>query len=261
MGASETDEEFLAFQVDSALQTAYENAKEETSELNESYEAKVNALVAFKSDHCTTYDDFFEEGREAVRPIFKDVKRLFFSPNGDYYNLLRAYVAASIFDVTAVGELNHDQIVDRINDLDKFGFDEFRDGHGIRDDMIDELPTYLALVNATPAEFWDSLDGAEEYDEKLVKKQQSNPEKYAGQTWRDDPIEKARRVWEWWKTNHHKLTFISTAARLVVLVQTSSASVERVFSQVKFIVEAIGERGLEETLETRLMCRINKYDS
>ena len=48
---------------------------------------------------------------------------------------------------------------------------------------------------------------------------------------------------------------------LVVLVQTSSASVERVFSQVKFIVEAIGERGLEETLETRLMCRINKFDS
>ena len=116
MGASETDEEFIAFQVDSALQTAYENAKEETSERNESYEAKVNALVAFKSDHCTTYDDFFEEGREAVRPIFKDVKRLFFSPNGNYYNLLRAYVAASIFDVTAVGELNHDQIVDRINE-------------------------------------------------------------------------------------------------------------------------------------------------
>ena len=32
---------------------------------------------------------------------------------------------------------------------------------------------------------------------------------------------------------------------------------ERVFSQVKFIVEAIGETTLESTLETHLMCRVN----
>ena len=64
-------------------------------------------------------------------------------------------------------------------------------------------------------------------------------------------------MWEWWKTP--RLNFMSTAARLVVLVQTSSASVERVFSQVKFIVESIGVNALEDTIETRLMQRINVY--
>ncbi len=53
------------------------------------------------------------------------------------------------------------------------------------------------------------------------------------------------------------------AVRLVVLVQTSSASVEPVFvfSQVKIIVDTIGigELTLESTLETRLMQRVNDY--
>jgi hypothetical protein len=131
--------------------------------------------------------------------------------------------------------------------------------------MIDELPAYLVVVNATPDDFWGEVDGAAKYDEKLTEKQESDdPEiaaKFAGKTWNDDRIEKARRIWEWWKTYHYKLTYFSTAARLVALVQTSSASVERVFSQVKIIVEAIGETALESTLETRLMCRVNDYDS
>ncbi len=49
------------------------------------------------------------------------------------------------------------------------------------------------------------------------------------------------------------------AVHLAVLVQTSSASVEPVFSQVKIIVDTIGELTLESTLETRLMQRVNDY--
>jgi len=59
---------------------------------------------------------------------------------------------------------------------------------------------------------------------------------------------KARRMWEWWR-----------AHRLVALVQIFSASVERVFRQVKFIVETIGVSALGDTMETRLMSRINDY--
>ena len=66
-------------------------------------------------------------------------------------------------------------------------------------------------------------------------------------------------MWEWWRAHHHKLTYFSLAARLVALVQISSASVERVFSQVKFIVETIGLSVLEDTMEIRLMSRINEY--
>ena len=45
------------------------------------------------------------------------------------------------------------------------------------------------------------------------------------------------------------------------LVPISSAFVERCFSQLKFIIEAIGELKLEETLETRVMERMNNYYS
>ena len=55
------------------------------------------------------------------------------------------------------------------------------------------------------------------------------------------------------------LTYFFIAARLVALVPISIAAVERVFSQVKFIVETSGVSVLEETLETRLMERVNRY--
>ena len=86
--------------------------------------------------------------------------------------------------------MNQVQIEDRIKDLKKFGFDEFCDRHGILDDMIDELPAYLVVVNATPDDFWGEVDGAAKYDEKLTEKQESDdPEiaaKFAGKTWKDD---------------------------------------------------------------------------
>ena len=85
------------------------------------------------------------------------------------------------------------------------------------------------------------------------------PEKYNGRTWQDDRIEKSRRVWEWWRAKFPNLTYFFLAARLVALVPISSASVERTFSQVKFIVETVGESVLEENLEARVMERVNKF--
>ena len=65
----------------------------------------------------------------------------------------------------------------------------------------------------------------------------------------------------WWRAKRWdaSLHHFTWAARLVVLVQLSSASCERVFSQVKLIVETCGVSPLEETLETRLMERCNVY--
>jgi hypothetical protein len=71
----------------------------------------------------------------------------------------------------------------------------------------------------------------------------------------------ARRIWEWWKT---KVTYVKlfdywpTALRLVVLVQPSSAFVERAFSQVKHIVDQLGVSALQSNIEARLMVRCNK---
>jgi hypothetical protein len=67
-------------------------------------------------------------------------------------------------------------------------------------------------------------------------------------------------VWEWWRTYFKKLTYFSLAARLVVLAPITSAAVERVFSQVKFIIQTTGESGLQETLSVRIMERTNTYN-
>ena len=44
-----------------------------------------------------------------------------------------------------------------------------------------------------------------------------------------------------------------------VLLLLSFVAVERIFSQVKFIIETTGVSALEESLETRAMERVNHY--
>lgn len=131
--------------------------------------------------------------------------------------------------------------------------------------MKKEVVAYKAAVNATALrdgtdnDFWSGVEGAEEYDKSLKAKIKANP-RLEGKTWLDDPVEKARRLWEWWRVHHGKFTYFSMAARLIVLVQASSCAVERVFSQVKYILETIGDSALEENIEGRLMERFNRYE-
>ena len=110
--------------------------------------------------------------------------------------------------------------------------------------------------------FWSEIEGAKEYDANLAKKREEDPDKYDDDySWEDDRIEQARRVWEFWRANAEKLPHLFDVARLIAIVPISSAGVERVFSQVKFILETVGDSALEETLEVRVMERCNCYKS
>ena len=68
----------------------------------------------------------------------------------------------------------------------------------------------------------------------------------------DDPREKARRIWEWWRIHQEKFIYVKTAVRLVVLVQVSSAPVERVFSRLRLIVETSHQNTLHDAILLRL---------
>ena len=59
--------------------------------------------------------------------------------------------------------------------------------------------------------------------------------------------------------HHEKFTFFSKTARLVALVQISSAAVKCVSSQVKYIIETAGDSLLGENINCRLMEWVNKY--
>ena len=80
-------------------------------------------------------------------------------------------------------------------------------------------------------------------------------------SWKSDAGERLRRIYEWWRIvmNEKKtsLPYFQQAIRLVVLTQPSSASCERVFSQLTFIRRMVGDNILGEMLELRALLRCN----
>ena len=156
---------------------------------------------------------------------------------------------------------SHDEIKEAVQDLTHFCFDEFCSSSGTVDDMIEQIPSYMVKVQSTTSKFWKNVAGAEKHNAKLAKKAADGPEKYGSATWKTDPIEQARCVWWWWRETHNYqgIHFFSIAARLVVLVQVSSASVERIFSQMKLICETTGNIPLEETVLACVFQQCNDY--
>ena len=76
-------------------------------------------------------------------------------------------------------------------------------------------------------------------------------------TWREDEAEYSRRIWEWWKTRVGKFPYHSLALRLIVLTQTSSCSVERVFSRLQLIREICGKKSKEDITFFRILLQCN----
>ena len=237
-----------------------ETAKQVTVDNGYEVQRAKDSLALFCNNHCVTYDEFRAHGVKVSAPIADEYKRLFISPSGDYYNVLKAYMAARSLNPLVAGTMGDLELREAILDLGAYGIDEFRPA--ALQDLIAELPTYCGAINSTPSDFWSQVDGAQKYDLDLKRKIENDPDKYdANFTWKDDRIEQPRRVWEWWRVMGKKFRYFFTAARLVAIVPLSSASVERVFSQVKYIIETTGESVLEESLEARVMERVNDYSS
>ena len=75
--------------------------------------------------------------------------------------------------------------------------------------------------------------------------------------WKEDGGEYAERIWQWWKARKKHYPMHYLALRLIVLIQLSSCSVERVFSKLKDIRDAVGDRMLEDISEIRLLLQCN----
>ena len=72
-----------------------------------------------------------------------------------------------------------------------------------------------------------------------------------------DPGEYAERIWQWWGPRKKMFPKHYMAIRLVVLTQTSSCFVERVFSKLKLIRDAVGDNMLEDITEIRVLVQCN----
>lgn len=239
------------------LMSNLDAAKKDVLEKDADLKHATDKLTKFATDHCTTVADFKAYGMDIARPVAVEYKRLFLDSSGDYYTIIKANMAARALNPLVAVTMTDLELKETLTDLSAFGFDELRPA--AIQDIISEIPAYRAIIASTSVTFWSEVDGADKYDHGLSKKQEGDPEQYTDRTWKDDRIEQSRRVWEWWRVKGSKLHYFFSAARLVAIVPLSSASVERVFSQVKFIIETVGENVLEETLEARVMERVNDY--
>jgi len=206
--------------------------------------------------------------------------------SGELTAFKKATWACQVFDPDILAHEHISSLELRIDALVNFGFLQF--SPDFLSGMKKELP--LAIEHAKRSFDWSTLKGAKEYDIGLERRDERHKyqqerkaqlnkdavidsEKDAPtppptpkreikfKTWREDPGERGRRIWEWWVLRVKKQTtfyFFKKAVRLVVLVQVSSACVERVFSQLVQIMNACGSGLLRDALQFRLFRLINK---
>ena len=225
-----------------------------------------------------TAEQFEAYGRAAVLPGFEYFAKLFVAADGEMWGLKMAYYAATVFDALKLRDMTAASAILRIDHLVHFNFPEFTPA--FLADLKTELPKVLA--HAQKPFDWTGVPGAAEYDAALSRKIKRKQAKAAAAAapaaaassssvvaapvipevserteeeffdWKQDPVERARRLWEWWVPRVGEFRFWTKALRLVALVQPSSAEVERLFSQ-------IGVAGLEEGYEARTMTRVNHF--
>jgi len=170
-----------------------------------------------------------------------------------------------------------------VNDLKYFGdgFSELFEEINFLDGMKKEINGVKWLAEVVFD--WDNMEESEQYKQRQNRKKLREKKRLSLQQvdlgiddvfgnndgrihdfddWREDPGELSRRIYGWWcaqfKFCPKKIYYFTLALRLVVLVQTSSCSVERIFSQLQYIRRVCGHAVLESTLELRCQMRYQR---
>ena len=178
---------------------------------------------------------------------------------GKLHNLYLAFKGAEIFDPLRVKEMSEPATMQQADLLPRFGFPEFNDE--FVEALKNEIPRYRRMARAHFD--WNALDGAKEYNEKIQELNAGRGNdptlrEPAYPNWEHDPAERGRRIWLWWRIRVYEVQefeYITVALRLIALVPPSSCGIERVFSQLKLVLDSCGDNILESTIESRLFER------
>ena len=181
------------------------------------------------------------------------------------YPVKVAFAGCAIFDPLLTIQLSDAMCEAMIDKLALFGFPQFIDPDFMTR-LKAELPKLKKHMNMAYMYDWDMVEGAVEYNADLARKnslRQGNDSSRVPhvETWKDDVAECARRIWLWWRERSRAKLALPTfveAVRLVVLVPPSSAAAERAFSQLKLILEVVGNQPKEDNVECRMHVRCNK---
>ena len=209
-------------------------------------------------------------GTAGLQAGYDYYEALYNTPGGELYLLKSAYQGALVFNPLKLKDLDRTAADLLIDLLANFNFPEFTPD--FLEHLKQELPEVMRQVKM-PFD-WSAVRGAAEYDKALKAKLARAAAASSSTTaihreglvaaevkdWKDDNIETARRIWEWWRARLRDvcvLKYWPEALRLVALVQPSSAKMERIFSQLKLTLDAVGCHCLEKTVETCLFAREN----
>jgi hypothetical protein len=138
----------------SVLHAAWKDVMEKDTDLK----TATAKLTNFAENRCVTAADFKAYGMEVVRPVAAEYKRLFLDSNGDYYNIMKANMAARVLNPLVAATMSDLELKEALNDLSSYGFDELRPT--AIQDIISEIPTYRRIIASTSKSFWSEVDGA-----------------------------------------------------------------------------------------------------
>jgi hypothetical protein len=266
-------------------------------ELAESY-VELEDLI-MEIGPATTEEELYAHARDVVvAPAIQKYAKLFHhsgghndDPNECIPDLVRTKLsseACKLFDPFYIASVTQDSLEILADNLKYFDIPEFNEAFIM--ELKKEIPK--ALQDAKKTFDWDSIPEAKTYKRRVNERarrrnqqaivEEGNPEaplvNQSGyqpddnntastttsspqDSWKEDPGERARRIWEWWRIrlNADKSSWkmFHHALRLIVLSQVSSAAVERVFSQLMYIIKTCGVSMLEDTVEMRAMIRCN----
>ena len=213
--------------------------------------AKERDLINYTTGRITEETEFRSFALDIAKPAINYFLK---QMNTDYLKILRDGLrAVQCFDPLFIN--NNDQVTLQVLVRDLVHLGLYNIDTECINGMISELQKLKDEAKDCKNEF-DLLEGAEEYNNKLHNKNKKNG---STEVWQDDNAEYAHRIWKWWKSRKHKFVYFIKAIKLVALIQTSSASVERVFSQVKIIIDTVGSVAIKDNIEYRVMSRVNKH--
>ena len=205
-------------------------------------------------------DTLLEYCANKADPVIGQYRNLFLDENGDNFRIRKAALACKLFDPLYLkGKEDELHTLFYLADqLSNFGYSEFDD------DFIKllkgEIPTAVQHANAIFN--WNEIDTTKQFKTRMqrrIKRHDLSIEDV--DDWQSDPGERAWKIWEWWRvrllSEKMELSAFRTALRLVVLSQTSSCSVERVFSRLKMIRDTCGDSCYEDMAEVRVMLQCN----
>ena len=138
--------------------------------------------------------------------------------------------------------------------LPLFNFPEF--DHEFINKFVKEIPDIVHRV--VTFEFdWGEFKKSRLFETSLEKRRRIMGDA-VDDDWKNDAGKKATRIWGWWQSiviDESIFPCFLSALRLVVILQVSSCTVERVFSQMKYALDFCGNV-YEDHLEVRMFARL-----